>query len=125
MKYFLSLLLVGASLSAKADNIVNVASNAGNFNTLLKAAVEAGLANTLSEDGPFTIFAPTDSAFEKLPDEVIISLLKKENKELQRMLWLSNKWYNKKINRLYAELAKQSENCLKNKFYFFDYGNII
>lgn len=81
MKFFLSLLLVGASLSAKADNIVNVASNAGNFNTLLKAAVEAGLANTLSEDGPFTVFAPTDSAFEKLPDEVIISLLKKENKD--------------------------------------------
>ena len=81
MKIILSLLLVGASLSAKADNIVNVASNAGNFNTLLKAAVEAGLANTLSEDGPFTVFAPTDSAFEKLPDEVIISLLKKENKD--------------------------------------------
>ena len=81
MKFILSLLLVGATLSAKADNIVNVASNAGNFNTLLKAAVEAGLANTLSEDGPFTVFAPTDSAFEKLPDEVIISLLKKENKD--------------------------------------------
>ena len=43
MKFFLSLLLVGTSLSAKADNIVNVASNAGNFNTLLKAAVEAGM----------------------------------------------------------------------------------
>ena len=81
MKFILSLILVGASLSAKADNIVNVASNAGNFNTLLKAAVEAGLANTLSEDGPYTVFAPTDSAFEKLPDEVIISLLKKENKD--------------------------------------------
>ena len=81
MKFILSLLLVGASLSSKADNIVNVASNAGNFNTLLKAAVEAGLANTLSEDGPYTVFAPTDSAFEKLPDEVIISLLKKENKD--------------------------------------------
>ena len=81
MKFILSLLLVGASLIAKAENIVNVASNAGNFNTLLKAAVEAGLANTLSEDGPFTVFAPTDSAFEKLPDEVIISLLKKENKD--------------------------------------------
>ncbi len=81
MKVFLSLLLVGASLTAKADNLVSVASNAGNFNTLLKAAVEAGLANTLAEDGPFTVFAPTDSAFEKLPEEVIISLLKKENKD--------------------------------------------
>ena len=81
MKIFLSLLLVGASLAAKADNLVSVASNAGNFNTLLKAAVEAGLAKTLAEDGPFTVFAPTDSAFEKLPDEVIISLLKKENKD--------------------------------------------
>ena len=81
MKFILSLLLVGATLSLKADNIVNVASNAGNFNTLLKAALEDGLANTLSEDGPFTVFAPTDYAFEKLPDEVIISLLKKENKD--------------------------------------------
>ena len=81
MKFILSFLLVGASLNLKAENIVNVASNAGNFNTLLKAAVEADLANTLSEDGPFTVFAPTDSAFEKLPDEVIISLLKKENKD--------------------------------------------
>ena len=81
MKFILSFLLVGASLNVKAENIVNVASNAGNFNTLLKAAVEADLANTLSEDGPFTVFAPTDSAFEKLPDEVIISLLKKENKD--------------------------------------------
>ena len=81
MKFILSFLLVGASLNVKAENIVNVASNAGNFNTLLKAAVEADLANTLSKDGPFTVFAPTDSAFEKLPDEVIISLLKKENKD--------------------------------------------
>ena len=81
MKFILSFLLVGASLNVKAENIVNVASNAGNFNTLLKVAVEADLANTLSEDGPFTVFAPTDSAFEKLPDEVIISLLKKENKD--------------------------------------------
>ena len=46
MKFILSLLLVGASLSVKAENIVEVASNAGNFNTLLKAAVEADLANT-------------------------------------------------------------------------------
>ena len=81
MKLFLSILLIGASFSVKADNLVSVASNAGNFNTLLKAAVEAGLASTLAEDGPFTVFAPTDSAFEKLPDDVIISLLKKENKD--------------------------------------------
>jgi uncharacterized surface protein with fasciclin (FAS1) repeats len=56
-------------------NIVEVAAAAGQFNTLLKAATEAGLAETLSNGGPFTVFAPTDAAFAKLPAGTLDSLL--------------------------------------------------
>ncbi|MBM4002952.1 MAG: fasciclin domain-containing protein [Planctomycetes bacterium] len=62
------------------DNIVTVASNAGSFKTLLAAAQAAGLAEALSGKGPFTVFAPTDEAFAKLPAGTVESLLKPENK---------------------------------------------
>ncbi|MFK7736238.1 MAG: fasciclin domain-containing protein [Pirellulaceae bacterium] len=54
---------------------------AGNFKTLVKAVTTAGLAETLSGAGPFTVLAPTDEAFAKLPKGTIESLLKPENKE--------------------------------------------
>lgn len=63
----LSLVAVCNSANA-ADNIVEVADKAGTFTTLLKAAEAAGLAQTLQEEGPFTVFAPTDEAFAKLPN---------------------------------------------------------
>ena len=56
-------------------NIVEVASEAGTFNTLLTAATEAGLAETLANGGPFTVFAPTDEAFAKIPQEDLEALL--------------------------------------------------
>ncbi|MEY3161684.1 MAG: hypothetical protein RIT25_1675 [Planctomycetota bacterium] len=62
-------------------NLVEVASKAGSFNTLLKAAVAAGLADTLANGGPFTIFAPNDEAFAKLGKDTIADLLKPENKD--------------------------------------------
>jgi uncharacterized surface protein with fasciclin (FAS1) repeats len=62
-------------------NIVEVAKSAGSFNTLLAAAKAAGLAETLMGEGPFTVFAPTDEAFAKLPAGTVESLLKPENKE--------------------------------------------
>ena len=62
-------------------NIVEVADSAGTFNTLLTAAKEAGLAGALQGDGPFTVFAPTDDAFAKLPAGTVESLLKPESKE--------------------------------------------
>lgn len=62
-------------------NIVDVAAGAGSFGTLLKAAQAAGLAETLANDGPFTVFAPTDEAFAKLPAGTVAELLKPENKE--------------------------------------------
>ncbi len=62
-------------------NIVETASAAGKFNTLIAAAKAAGLAGTLQGDGPFTVLAPTDEAFAKLPKGTVESLLKPENKD--------------------------------------------
>lgn len=61
--------------------IPQVAADAGSFSTLLAAINAAGLAEALSGKGPFTVFAPTDEAFKKLPAGTVESLLKPENKE--------------------------------------------
>jgi transforming growth factor-beta-induced protein len=61
------------------DNIVSTAKSAGAFNTLLAAADAAGLVETLTGKGPYTVFAPTDDAFAKLPAGTVESLLKPEN----------------------------------------------
>lgn len=63
------------------QNIVQVAAGAKTFNTLLTAATSAGLAEALQSDGPFTVFAPTDEAFAKLPAGTLENLLKPENKQ--------------------------------------------
>jgi len=56
-------------------DIVDTAINAGSFNTLVAAVTAAGLADTLKGPGPFTVFAPTDEAFSKLPSGTVESLL--------------------------------------------------
>ena len=66
---------------ASKKDIVAVASSAGSFNTLVAAVKAAGLVETLQGKGPFTIFAPTDEAFAKLPKGTVEDLLKPENKE--------------------------------------------
>jgi len=101
MKSFVvsSLMLVGAAvaLPALADHhamgekekmtIVESASKADNLSTLVAAIKAAGLVETLSGPGPFTVFAPTNAAFEKLPAGTVETLLKPENKEqLQSIL---------------------------------------
>ncbi len=63
---------------APAD-IVDTAIGAGSFNTLVAAVSAAGLVDTLKGDGPFTVFAPTDEAFGKLPEGTVASLLEPEN----------------------------------------------
>ncbi|MDX2111471.1 MAG: fasciclin domain-containing protein [Verrucomicrobiota bacterium] len=68
-----------AGMKAPAD-IVAVASGAGSFNTLVAALTAADLVKTLQGNGPFTVFAPTDAAFAKLPAGTVESLLKPENK---------------------------------------------
>jgi len=68
-------------------DIVDIAVSAGAFKTLVAAVQAAGLVETLKGDGPFTVFAPTDEAFAKLPAGTVESLLKPENKEkLQAIL---------------------------------------
>eukprot|EP01036_Dinobryon_divergens_P027898 gene27898-36752_t len=62
--------------SLSMANIVEVAVGAGNFNTLVAAVKAAGLVETLSTGGPFTVFAPTDAAFAKLPAGTVDALLK-------------------------------------------------
>ncbi len=71
----------------KQPDIVDTAVAAGSFKTLVAAVQAADLVDTLKGDGPFTVFAPTDEAFAKLPDGTVESLLKPENKEkLQAIL---------------------------------------
>jgi uncharacterized surface protein with fasciclin (FAS1) repeats len=62
------------------ENIVEIASGNKDFSTLVAAVVAAGLAETLSGKGPFTVFAPTNEAFAKLPAGTVEELLKPENK---------------------------------------------
>jgi uncharacterized surface protein with fasciclin (FAS1) repeats len=90
MKTFLNLTITALALStlalapvqaAPAGDIVAVASGAGSFNTLVAAVKAAGLVETLQGKGPFTVFAPTDEAFAKLPSGTVETLLKPENKE--------------------------------------------
>ena len=70
-----SLALMSSAASA-AGTIVEVASSNGSFKTLVAAVKAAGLADTLSGKGPFTVFAPTDAAFAKLPAGTVDALLK-------------------------------------------------
>lgn len=69
-----------AKTEAAKGNIVEVAMGAGQFNTLVTAVKAAGLVETLSGPGPFTVFAPTDAAFAKLPAGTVEALLKDKEK---------------------------------------------
>ena len=81
-------MLVGPSVSAMAGGhlssektIVSNAAEADNLSTLVAAVEAAGLVDALNGDGPFTVFAPTDEAFAKLPAGTVDNLLKPENKD--------------------------------------------
>jgi len=84
-------MVVAASNATAADaptkDIVDTAVAAGSFTTLAKALEAAGLVETLKGEGPFTVFAPTDEAFAKLPAGTLETLLKPENRaKLTRLL---------------------------------------
>jgi uncharacterized surface protein with fasciclin (FAS1) repeats len=77
--------IAGAALAASAAfahaaDIVDTAVSAGQFNTLVKAVQAAGLVDTLKGPGPFTVFAPTDAAFAKLPAGTLEALLQDKEK---------------------------------------------
>lgn len=74
-------LATSVSALASGKDIVDTAVEAGQFNTLAAALTAAGLVDTLKGAGPFTVFAPTDEAFAKLPAGTVENLLKPENKQ--------------------------------------------
>jgi len=73
--------LLAEEKTAASKDIVETAVAAGSFETLAAALTAAGLVDTLKGEGPFTVFAPTDEAFAKLPEGTVESLLKPENKK--------------------------------------------
>ena len=94
MRKLITLMAVAAMLvaapaasAAKAPtkNIVEVAASTGQFDTLISLAKDAGLAGTLTSKGPFTVFAPTDKAFSKVPKSTLRSL-KRDKAALRRVL---------------------------------------
>ena len=74
------LMTTATAAHAQTKDIVDTAVGAGKFNTLVAAVKAAGLVETLKGAGPFTVFAPTDEAFAKLPKGTVEDLLKPENK---------------------------------------------
>lgn len=68
-------LTAGTALSVMAQDVVDTAVKAGNFTTLVTAIKAAGLVDTLKGPGPFTVFAPTDAAFAKVPKATLDALL--------------------------------------------------
>ncbi len=77
----LSFSIANAGHHGMKKDIVDVAVENGSFTTLVAAVQAAGLVDTLKGEGPFTVFAPTDEAFAKLPDGTVEMLLKPENKD--------------------------------------------
>ena len=75
-----TVIALGAAFSVQAKDIVDTSVAAGNFNTLATALKAAGLIDTLKGKGPFTVFAPTDAAFAKVPKADLDALLKDKDK---------------------------------------------
>ncbi len=73
--------MVGGAPMMRTKDIIDNASNSKDHTTLVAAVKAAGLVDTLKSAGPFTVFAPTNAAFEKLPAGTVDTLLKPENKE--------------------------------------------
>jgi len=81
MTLLLTLSISSSSFGQSKKDIVDTAVGAGDFKTLAAALQAAGLVDTLKGPGPFTVFAPTDEAFAKLPAGTVENLLKPENKQ--------------------------------------------
>ena len=135
-KYLLGVLLtfsVAGTQAAdlKSQDIVDVAVGAGSFKTLVAAVKAADLVGTLKGDGPFTVFAPTDEAFSKLPKGTLESLLKPENKKkLQDILTyhvVAAKVPSSKVSAGKVEMVnkKHSKISIKNGKVMIDKANVV
>jgi len=82
-KLIIAAVLAAASLTVQARDIVDTAVAAGNFTTLVTALRAAGLVDTLKGPGPFTVFAPSDAAFAKIPRAQLDALLADRNRLTQ------------------------------------------
>ncbi|MCX7969286.1 MAG: fasciclin domain-containing protein [Armatimonadetes bacterium] len=118
---FVALSLTFAQYGSKGkepkDDIPTVAQKAGQFKTLVKALQAAELVDALKGKGPFTVFAPTDEAFGKLPKGTLEDLLKPENKEKLKSILLyhvvSGKYLAADVKKLKS--GTQVETLLKGK----------
>jgi uncharacterized surface protein with fasciclin (FAS1) repeats len=87
LSLIIALFLSAVVVNAQSKTVVDIAKGSGEHTVLVQAVVAAELAETLTGDGPFTVFAPTNAAFEKLPKGTVGDLLKPESKEkLQSIL---------------------------------------
>lgn len=93
--------VLDAVMMPATDDLVVTAKNAGAFQTLLAAAQAAGLAGTLADGGPFTVFAPTDDAFAKLPKQTLEALLQPQNADALKRILL----YHVVEGRVFADQA--------------------
>ena len=78
---FIAVLVLIASIAADKNDVVDIAISSKDHTTLVAAVQAAGLVETLKSEGPFTVFAPTNAAFDKLPEGTVEGLLKKESKD--------------------------------------------
>jgi uncharacterized surface protein with fasciclin (FAS1) repeats len=99
--------MVGGAPMYAAKNIIDNAVNSADHKTLVAAVTAAGLVETLKGPGPFTVFAPTDSAFNKLPEGTVDTLVKPENKDMLTKILtyhvIAGKYDSKAINEAIAK----------------------
>ncbi|TVQ54287.1 MAG: fasciclin domain-containing protein [Phycisphaerales bacterium] len=96
--------IIDSVIMPNTKDILETAADAGDFSTLAGAIRAAGLVSTLQSDGPFTVFAPTDEAFAKVPAETLNSLMQPENRD-QLIAVLT---YHVVAGRVYADQAKKA-----------------
>ncbi|PZD79695.1 fasciclin domain-containing protein [Mesonia sp. K7] len=105
--------MVGGAEMYPSKNIVENAVNSKDHTTLVAAVKAADLVETLQSEGPFTVFAPTNAAFEKLPEGTVETLLKKENKaQLQAVLTyhvVAGKWSAKDLMKMIKDAGGKKQ----------------
>lgn len=135
-KWFISAFAVvgvvaGFSMAPRAEkDIIDTAIEAGQFKTLVKLVQEAGLVEALRGDGPFTVFAPTDAAFAKLPKAQVDALLKDKEALRQVLLYhvVSGKVMSKDVVKLKSAKTLQGKSInirVRNKTVYINDAKVI